>query len=329
MRLAGGEASRRIHTDFTTSSVRPARMRRPETQPENVHGHHPTADHRNPCALRPPRPGRSSRPGEFHSGAAFSVKPYLQIGRRRRATHCCCSGIRPTRTPSGLSNIRPGRATPGRRPRNLTYRTVDLPGVEPHRVYRAALTGLAPGGMFAYRVQKGGEAVFSAEAHAPKSATPALPLRGLRRLRGGHARAETDRLPGVPGQARLRDDSWRHGLRARAHRRVSRPVLAGLQRRRALAVGRRAAGPVDALRGRAGEPRHRHPRPGEDEREPRLLLLLGSTAQRPARQGRGAIRAHPRLAGGLPDRADPGCRRCLSPDDEFLVRLRQRALDRD
>jgi hypothetical protein len=43
-------------------------------------------------------------------------------------------------------------------------------GVEPHRVYRVPLTGLEPGGMFGYRVSKGGEVVFESEARAPKAA---------------------------------------------------------------------------------------------------------------------------------------------------------------
>ena len=44
-------------------------------------------------------------------------------------------------------------------------------GIEPHRVYHAALTGLEPGVTFAYRVSRGGQAVFEAEARAPKGAS--------------------------------------------------------------------------------------------------------------------------------------------------------------
>ncbi len=47
---------------------------------------------------------------------------------------------------------------------------VAVPGVAAHRVYRAALRGLPPGGKFAYRVRKGAEVVFSAEGTARKSA---------------------------------------------------------------------------------------------------------------------------------------------------------------
>ena len=59
----------------------------------------------------------------------------------------------------------------------LGSRRVAVAGLEPHRIYRASLTGLAAGGTFTYRVLKGGEVVFSSEARAPKSA--AQPYRFL------------------------------------------------------------------------------------------------------------------------------------------------------
>src|SRR5262249_38198056 len=55
-------------------------------------------------------------------------------------------------------------------------RRVAVAGTEPHRIYRAALTGLAPGTLFDYRVLKGGEVVFSAAARAPKSAEQPYPF---------------------------------------------------------------------------------------------------------------------------------------------------------
>ncbi len=41
--------------------------------------------------------------------------------------------------------------------------------IEPHIVYRSALTGLTPGSIFTYRVLKNGKEVFSSQAHTPKA----------------------------------------------------------------------------------------------------------------------------------------------------------------
>jgi acid phosphatase type 7 len=51
-----------------------------------------------------------------------------------------------------------------------TYRHIVVGGVEPHRVYAAKLTGLAPGGEFEYRVMNSGKQVFDAKARARHSA---------------------------------------------------------------------------------------------------------------------------------------------------------------
>jgi hypothetical protein len=49
-----------------------------------------------------------------------------------------------------------------------TSHRITVPGIAPHRLFRAALTGLVPGKEFAYRVRKGGETIFAAAARAPK-----------------------------------------------------------------------------------------------------------------------------------------------------------------
>lgn len=46
---------------------------------------------------------------------------------------------------------------------------IDVPGIAPHRVYRASLTKLVPGEEFRYRVLKAGQPVFSATGHARKA----------------------------------------------------------------------------------------------------------------------------------------------------------------
>lgn len=49
-------------------------------------------------------------------------------------------------------------------------RRVDVPTIEPHRVYQATLTGLKPGAEFEYEVRHGDAPVFSATGRARKSA---------------------------------------------------------------------------------------------------------------------------------------------------------------
>jgi len=47
----------------------------------------------------------------------------------------------------------------------------DVPGIDPHRVYRAALTNLIPGEEFQYRVLQSGKSVFTATGKARKGAS--------------------------------------------------------------------------------------------------------------------------------------------------------------
>ena len=51
-----------------------------------------------------------------------------------------------------------------------TWRRVAVESIAPHRVYRASLTGLRPGGLFEYRVSRNGELVFTAQGLARKPA---------------------------------------------------------------------------------------------------------------------------------------------------------------
>jgi acid phosphatase type 7 len=46
---------------------------------------------------------------------------------------------------------------------------VAVPGIEPHRVYHLALTGLEPGKKFGYRISQDKKVVFEAEGRAPRS----------------------------------------------------------------------------------------------------------------------------------------------------------------
>ncbi len=70
---------------------------------------------------------------------------------------------------TGRSRTWPGSKGSGGSTDAPVLRRVTVPGVAPHRVYRATLRGLEPGGAFAYRVRRGGELVFSADGRAPKA----------------------------------------------------------------------------------------------------------------------------------------------------------------
>ena len=102
----------------------------------------------------------------------FVVKPYLQLGDA------------PTSTSGDLALLwhaddsdadwaveyRPGPDLAWKSAEAPSSTRIAVGGIAPHRVYRAALKGLPPGGTFAYRVKKGSEEVFSAEGKARKSA---------------------------------------------------------------------------------------------------------------------------------------------------------------
>ncbi len=103
--------------------------------------------------------------------AAFSAKPYLQIGHTPSRDGLQLLWHAPHADVPWSVEYQAGPSHSWKKADDVTYRAVELPGIVPHRVYRAALIGLPPGEMFAYRVNKGGEVVFLSEAHAPKSAT--------------------------------------------------------------------------------------------------------------------------------------------------------------
>lgn len=99
----------------------------------------------------------------------FLFEPYLQLGdspgladpeRAEVVWHA------PDRDLDWWVEARPAPGAAWVRAARPTHRRVLLAKVEPHRVYRAALAGLAPGGRFAYRVGQGPRALFEAEARA-------------------------------------------------------------------------------------------------------------------------------------------------------------------
>jgi hypothetical protein len=101
---------------------------------------------------------------------AFIAKPYLQMGPTSTRDSLVLLWHAPDSDADWTVDYQAGTEHAWTTAREVSHRTVDVPGVEPHRVYRAGLAGLQSGGTFAYRVRKSGEVVFSAEARAPKSA---------------------------------------------------------------------------------------------------------------------------------------------------------------
>ncbi len=118
---------------------------------------------------------------------AFLVKPYLQlgdapaVGAAERMTLLWHAGdedapwsveVRPAATQAAGQTAGDGGWRKADAP---AMRRVAVPGIEPHRVWSATLTGLAPGTEFDYRVLKAGKPVFAARARARKG--PGQPYR--------------------------------------------------------------------------------------------------------------------------------------------------------
>jgi acid phosphatase type 7 len=101
----------------------------------------------------------------------FLVKPYLQIGHTQVPGKLVLMWHAEDVDADWAVEYRPGPGTRWQAPAKApSARRVAVPGVAPHRIYHLPLAGLEPGGTFSYRVSRGGEVVFSAEARAPKAA---------------------------------------------------------------------------------------------------------------------------------------------------------------
>ena len=102
--------------------------------------------------------------------APFLVKPYLQLGHTQATGKLVLMWHAADTDAEWAVEYRPGPGTRWQAAKAPAARRVAVAGIEPHRVYHTPLTGLEPGVMFAYRVSRGGEVVFEAEARAPKVA---------------------------------------------------------------------------------------------------------------------------------------------------------------
>jgi len=111
--------------------------------------------------------------GASASDGVFLAKPYLQLGDAPQlADRESLTLLWQTRDADSVWAVE-YRLVPGRqwtRAAAPTMRRIAVSGISPHRLYRAALTGLRPGAPFEYRVLKEGAPVFTARARARKAA---------------------------------------------------------------------------------------------------------------------------------------------------------------
>jgi hypothetical protein len=96
------------------------------------------------------------------------VKPYLKLGHSQGAGSLSLLWHAGDADSTWEVEYRSGTEGPWRKAQAVSTHPIAVPGVDPHWVCRAVLTGLDKGGSFNYRVRKGGEVVFSAESRAPK-----------------------------------------------------------------------------------------------------------------------------------------------------------------
>jgi 3',5'-cyclic AMP phosphodiesterase CpdA len=102
----------------------------------------------------------------------FLVKPYLQWGDSPSASASGSLILWQVEDAEAewVVEYRPGPDRPWRPAAAPAIRRIAVKSIAPHRLYRAVLSGLEPGGEFSYRVRKDGEIVFGASGHAPKPA---------------------------------------------------------------------------------------------------------------------------------------------------------------
>jgi hypothetical protein len=101
--------------------------------------------------------------------APFLVKPYLQLGDAPRASAAERLDLlwhTEDREARWAVEVRLGREWKVQTP--PSFRRLEVAPLSAHRIYRAGLRGLPPGGRVPYRVMRDGEVVFQAEAQVRK-----------------------------------------------------------------------------------------------------------------------------------------------------------------
>jgi 3',5'-cyclic AMP phosphodiesterase CpdA len=100
----------------------------------------------------------------------FIAKPYLQIGRMPSPETLQLLWHAPDAEAAWAVEYRTKKSGAWKKTDSPTFVRVAVAGIEPHRVYNAALVGLTPGDKFSYRVLLANKEVFTAEGQASKAA---------------------------------------------------------------------------------------------------------------------------------------------------------------
>jgi hypothetical protein len=112
-------------------------------------------------------------PAASKADNSFVARPYLQLGRSpaqgtlQLLWHAVDSGA------EWSVEVQAAAGRPWVKTEPPVFRRVAVAGIEPHRVYRATLSELVPGGLFRYQVSLSGQPVFTCEGRATKSAKQA------------------------------------------------------------------------------------------------------------------------------------------------------------
>ncbi len=114
---------------------------------------------------------KSPRDGASAPAGPFLVKPYLQLGHSPEAGKIVVVWHTTDVDAVWTVDVRAGADRAWKAmDRSPSARRVAVPTIEPHRVYHVGFTNLEPGKTFAYRISKDHQAVFEAEAVAPRPA---------------------------------------------------------------------------------------------------------------------------------------------------------------
>ncbi|HEY4286549.1 MAG TPA: metallophosphoesterase family protein [Puia sp.] len=104
----------------------------------------------------------------YSQDAVFIAKPYLQIGRHPSPTTLELMWHTPDAPGDWVLEIKTTPTGKWIRTDAPQYITATPDSARPRRVYHALLSGLAPGGVFSYRLLLAGKTVFTADGKAPK-----------------------------------------------------------------------------------------------------------------------------------------------------------------
>ncbi len=108
--------------------------------------------------------------GAHETETPFLVKPYLQLGHAPAPGKLVLVWHAADVDAAWAVEYQPGTGTRWQAADSPIARRVVVAGIEPHRVFHVALTGLQPGELFGYRIRVANHVIISADARAPKLA---------------------------------------------------------------------------------------------------------------------------------------------------------------